>query len=214
MNKGSLQQDYQAQWEASMTRRLDELKASIQQLELGELALKCGGKVVDSSLFLDYWNRGVNIQWPVLTALDSKKEEPLGLFDTTMLMYYLKTSDGTPLAYRWVSFRELPGGAFYHRAFQGYSGDRMAKTFAGDVEAFHRAARALEGMRLAGLGEYAYAFQPLPRLRMAALLWPGDEDFPTRGSILFDAAADHYMVLDGLALLGSRLATKLGNALG
>jgi hypothetical protein len=113
------------------------------------------------------------------------------------------------LDYRWVSLRELPGGAFYHQAFQGYSGDRMAKFFSEEPGNFQRAAQSLHGIQLTGLGEYAYAFQPLPRLRLAAIFWPGDEEFAARGSILFDAASIHYMVLDGLTVLGSHLVSKL-----
>jgi hypothetical protein len=46
-------------------------------------------------------------------------------------------------------------------------------------------------------------------IRLACALWPGDEDFPSKASILFDASASHYMPTDGLALLGSGLARRL-----
>ena len=104
---------------------------------------------------------------------------------------------------------ELPGGAFYHQAFQGYTGDLLAKVFGSELDNFHSAAKALKGSRLSGLNQTAYAFQPLPRIRMAAIIWPGDDEFPSTGAILFDATSLHYMVLDGLAILGSRLVAKL-----
>jgi hypothetical protein len=49
----------------------------------------------------------------------------------------------------------------------------------------------------------------LPRIQLAAILWPGDEEFPARASVLFDGAASHYMTIDGLALLGAGLARRL-----
>jgi hypothetical protein len=49
---------------------------------------------------------------------------------------------------------------------------------------------------------------------MAALFWPGDDEFPSRGFILFDAASLQYMVLDGLAILGARLVGKLEKSMG
>ena len=85
----------------------------------------------------------------------------------------------------------------------------MAGVYGLDPDLFHEAARALNGWRLPALAEFAYAFQPLPRVRLAAVLWPGDEDFPAKGSILFDGASSHYMTTDGLALLGSGLAGRL-----
>ena len=44
-----------------------------------------------------------------------------------MILYYLSYADGTPLADRWIGYRELPDGTFYSQAFQGYSGDRLAR---------------------------------------------------------------------------------------
>lgn len=126
-----------------------------------------------------------------------------------MILYYLDTADGTSLSDRWIGFRELPDGAFYNQAFQGYSGDPLAKRFGENLGEFERAAVALEGTKLPDLTPYAYAFKPLPRLRLASALWPGDEEFPARASILFDAACSHAMTTDGLALLGSGLTRRL-----
>ena len=212
MNRNNFQPNIQEQWESSMKRQLAELRVSIQSDAVEPLAKRCGGRIEGEKIVLKYWLHEVSISWPDLDAVDETDSKKLSLFDTTLLLYYLKTADDTPLAYRWVSFRELPGGAFYHQAFQGYSGDRLTRIFDQDLSRYHRAAKSLGGIQLTGLSENAYAFQPLPRLRMVALLWPGDEEFPGRGSILFDATANHYMVLDGLAILGSRLVSKLEKA--
>lgn len=59
------------------------------------------------------------------------------------------------------------------------------------------------------LAPFAYAFQPLPCIRLAAVMWPGDEELSARASVLFDASASHYMPTDGLALLGAGLARRL-----
>ncbi len=208
------QESWQARWEASMTRQMDDLRLGLQTQSLAALAQRCGGQVTSGGIQLLYWNNPVLVSWPDLVACNPNTGQASSLFDTMLLMYYLRAADGSPLADRWVSFRELPGGAFYHQAFQSYSGDHLAKTFTAHPEAFHQAAQALFGARLAGLGEYAYAFQPLPRLRLAAFFWPGDDEIPSRGSILFDAASLHYMVLDGLAILGSRLVNKLEKLIG
>ena len=46
-------------------------------------------------------------------------------------------------------------------------------------------------------------------LYLAATLWLGDDEFPAKASVLFDAASGHYMTIDGLALLGSGLSRRL-----
>jgi hypothetical protein len=150
----------------------------------------------------------MKLNWPNLVA-EYAHGEPCSTFDTAMVLYYLDSADGSPLADRWISFRELPGGAFYNQAFQGYSGDRIAAAFSDSPQRLKEAARQLGGLRLPALSDYGFSFEPLPRIRLASVLWLGDEDFPTRASVLFDAASSHYMITDGLALLGSGLAGRL-----
>jgi hypothetical protein len=196
-------------WQESMLRQIDRLRESIQTSTPEVIADRCGGSYDGSDLGLIFWGDRVTLSWPDLKACRIHDGSPCSTFDSAMLLYYLVTADGAPMADRWISFRELPNGAFYHQAFQGYSGNVIARTFSGDVEAFDRAARGLKGTVLPALAPLAFAFQPLPRIRIACVLWPGDDEFPTRASVLFDAASSHYMPTDGLALLGSGLARRL-----
>lgn len=197
-----------AAWEQSMTRRLEELRQALFQRDPHHVAACSGAEISEGGLRFRYWNEPIIVRFPDWKAIGAGGE-PCSTFDTGMLLYYLNTADGSPLADRWIAFRELPDGGFYHQAFQGYSGDLLAQAFGGNPEALAAAAEALDGMPLRHFAPLAFAFCPLPRLRMAAALWPGDEDFPTRASILFDAAASHYMPTDGLALLGAGLARRL-----
>ena len=60
---------------------------------------------------------------------------------------------------------------------------------------------------LVGLGQVAFEFQALPHVWMAIVYWLGDPEdgLPPQANVLFDRAANDYMVLDGLAILGSQL---------
>jgi hypothetical protein len=49
----------------------------------------------------------------------------------------------------------------------------------------------------------------LPRLRVAVLLWAADEESPAQASIVFDAAAGHYLPAEDLAGVGGLLARRL-----
>ncbi|OGO15704.1 MAG: hypothetical protein A2Y93_12845 [Chloroflexi bacterium RBG_13_68_17] len=198
-------------WEESMLRQVDGLREAVRARPPQALAHACGGTWESSSIVLPFWGRRVRLHWPQL-AVSVEDGGPSSIFDTAMLLYYLRTADGAAMADRWIGFRELPDGAFYHLAYQRYSGDRLVRAFGSDGAAFDDAGRALQGLRLPALAEHAFAFQPLPRIRLAALLWPGDDEFPARGSILFDAAASHYMTTDGLALLGGGLAGRMEKA--
>jgi hypothetical protein len=124
-----------------------------------------------------------------------------------MLLHHLRTSDGAPLAGRWIGFRELPGGEFYHQAYQGYTGRRLAAAFGADPDSFNWAAST--GERLGGPAPHSFGFYPLPRIALAACLWPGDDELPPQASVLFDANASRHLPIDGLALLGAGLTGRL-----
>jgi hypothetical protein len=205
---GTVERAHQA-WQESMLRQMEELRAHVQSFEPGMLAAHCGAEYAGSAIRLRYWLQSIEIALPALTMTTLPEGSPLSVYDSAVILYYLRHADGTPLADRWISYRELPGGGFYHQAFQGYSGDLLARTYASQPDALHQAARKLDGWPLSGLPGIAYAFLPLPCIRLAAILYPGDDEFPTSARILFDAAASHYTTIDGLALLGSGLASRL-----
>jgi hypothetical protein len=196
-------------WQESMLRPIEELGQALRKLEPAAIARHAGCTFDGRSLELTYWRSLIRVLWPELNALRADDGKPCSTFDQAMLLYYLRAADGSPLAGRWIGYRELPDGVFYQQAYQGYSGDRLAQAFEHRPEDFARAAVALGGEPIDDLGTTAFVFNPLPRIRLAAVLWPGDEELNGRGAILFDAASRHYMTTDGLALLGGGLAGRL-----
>jgi hypothetical protein len=196
-------------WQESMLRQLDVLRAEIQAVQPGRLAVNCGASLQDQQIHLTYWGQPVAISLPDLRTRLLADGSECSVYDAGMLLYYLRQADGTPMADRWIGYRELPGGSFYSQAFQGYSGDRLARAYGSDPEAYSNAAHALDAISLPDLPGIAFAFLPLPRIRLASILYPGDDEFPARASVLFDAAAGHYMTTDGLALLGAGLVGRL-----
>lgn len=197
----------QQAWQESMLRQVNALRDGLRLRDPAKLARCAAARFDGQALWIAYWGADLRLDWPALEATHSG--QPASVFDTAMLLYYLTAATGAPPADRWVGYRDLPGGKFYERAFQGYSGDRLAKAFGDRPAELDAAARRLGGSSLPGLAEYAFAFQPLPRIRLAGLLWPSDDEFPARASVLFDAAACDYMTIDGLALLGGGLAGRL-----
>lgn len=128
-----------------------------------------------------------------------------------LLLHYLLTASGAPVAGRWVAFRELPDALTYDPAFQGRSAHRIRGRFGEDLEAFHKAAAALEGSRL-DFGDASYLFRAFPRVWMAVVIYRGDEEFSASANVLFDAAASDYLPTEDLAVLGGLLASRLVHA--
>ncbi len=193
-------------WLDRLAPRLEQLRESLAGRDPGRVAERSGatwhdGRFVLSMLFDEYEVDG--------ESFDVRcRDEDVDSFRQSLLLTYLKTADGTPASGTWISFRELPDGAFYHRAFQGYAPDRLVRRWSLDVDGFTEACLAAGGTAI-DHGSAGFSFPVFPKLEVAAVYWAGDEEMPSKASILFDAHAHHYMVTDGLAILGSRLVDRI-----
>jgi hypothetical protein len=148
------------------------------------------------------------VDWPAGTVRLPSDLHEADIATRILLLHYLLTADGTPLASRWIAFRSLPGGLGYEAAFQGRASLRLARAFGTDGKAFEIAARNLGGERLS-FGDASYLFRVLPRVWLAVVLHLADEEFPASANVLFDAASSHYLPTEDLAVLGGMLAGRL-----
>lgn len=191
-------------------RQLNDLRSQLRTADPAVLAANIGAAYVpDQELRIDVFDEPLVITIPDLTVLNGRTRLEKPSLDTqTMLLLHLVTSNGAPLVGRWISFRELPNGGFYHQAFQSYTGHEIAQRFGDDLEALERAAGRAGGLQQE-MGDAAYAFQALPRVPMLVVYWLGDEDFSPTAQVLFDASAGWHLPVDTCAELGSVLTRRL-----
>ena len=193
--------------------RVDEIRSKLQKQKPDNLAIRTGAiynpKENGVGEFrLPFWSREVILGFPDFNGKYADTGDDVNTFDLTMLAYYFDVSDGAPIAGEWIAFNQIPGGMFYAQAFQGYSGDELAKTFVNDSDAFIDANEKLGGRR-EFFGNVAYSYQVLPRVPIMVVCWLGDEDFPPSYRMLFDSNAHHHLVTDAYAILGSNLTRRL-----
>ena len=196
--------------ESALAGEAERLRDEIRRQHPTELAALAGAEWIpgeEPAFVLDLWGESVRVGFPDLVAV-RMDGSPLPLPVQALLMFYLRTSDGFPLAGEWVSFADLPGGRMYAQAFQGYSGNLLARAFGEDSAAFRRACEAAGGVPEA-LGEAAYRFAGLPRVPLLVTYWVGDEDFPSTSKVLFDRGATHHLPIDVCAVLGSMLVSRI-----
>jgi hypothetical protein len=201
------------EWREALQPRIDAAKAKLAKLDPEDLAHRAGLTRERSGFKLVLLDQAYSIDWPklVVRAPDGQRcPEELVI----LLLDYLEKADGSAPSGRWVGFQELPDGAFYRYAFQGYSGDQLVRDLAGDVSSFRRAAERLAADPLP-MGDAGYVFRALPNVPLAVVWWAGDEEFPPTATVLFDEVAGGYLPTDGLAILGRMLCrrlSKLGGA--
>lgn len=191
-----------------MLAQVAAMKEELRKGDAQKLAANTGAEFANGVFRIKFYGEMHQVTFPDLQARVEATGKACGLNRTAMFLYYLKTADGSPVTGKWVAFRDLPGGMFYHQAYQGYSGDRLAKAIDNHINVFERAAKALNGMKLA-IGDAAFAFDALPRVKVAAVYYAADEDFPASANVLFDGAASHYLPTDALGGVGSALVDRL-----
>jgi hypothetical protein len=189
-----------------------EAQTKLRMIDRAEVADRSGATIDhDGNLRVEFLRREYAIdhaEWTVKRADDGAV--PPSIMQS-LILTYLYTADGTTPVDRWVSFRELPNGLFYAQAFQGYTGDELIRHLAGDVAAFKQASKKLGGAALA-IGDAGYAFQVLPRIKLAVTMWAGDDEFPSHAQVLLQETAPQYLITDGLAIVGSLLIGQIVKA--
>lgn len=191
---------------------VQEAQAKLRQIDRAVIVDRSGATIDQrGNLCVEFLRREYVIEQPEWIVKRAEDGVTPPAIIQSLILTYLSTADGTPPADRWVGFRELPNGLFYAPAFQGYTGDELIRQLTGEVAAFKRASEKIEGVALP-IGDAGYAFQVLPRLKLAAVMWSGDDEFPAQAQVLFQANAPHYLVTDGLAIAGSLLIGQIVKA--
>ncbi len=118
-----------------------------------------------------------------------------------LLLHYLAGATKTQLANRFISFRELEGGALYYSAFKARAIDPLVKEFGLKPERLRRVAATLDAEPLS-LGSVGVRLRFFDRLPVAVTLWLGDVEVSASANILFDASAAKILPTEDLSVVG------------
>jgi len=134
---------------------------------------------------------------------------PIGTFSLKLLtVLYLANTDGAPPSGEWLAYRDLPGGRFYEPVVKRSIEEPLASRFGADQEGFLRACDALSG-RVEGFGDVSCSFALFPHVRVAVIVWLGDEEFPARAQLLFDANSTHHLNAFDLRMGGQEISSMM-----
>lgn len=172
------------------------------------LGAKSGCDFKEGEFHLPFFHRRYRISFPKGEAREEGGEEP-AIWLKILLLHYLLTADGTPVADDWIAYRHLPGAELFEGRFVNMAIRPLVQAFGQDLEGFKRAAEALGGVAMSRTGDAAFYFLALPHLPFACLLYLGDEEVSPSVNILFDASAPHYLPTEDLSYLGSHLSQAL-----
>jgi hypothetical protein len=128
--------------------------------------------------------------------------------DQTLMLMYLKQASGLPNREQWQNFLQLPEGSHHYGPFMVDAIKPMVALFDGHRELFYRALAEMGGEQ-AKLGDFGGLIPVFPKIRLAIVIWEGDEEFPAKGNILFDANVSTYLDTAGVYVMGINAARRL-----
>ncbi|MDP2718711.1 MAG: DUF3786 domain-containing protein [Dehalococcoidia bacterium] len=164
----------------------------------------------DGSKFkLPFFNKFYFITHPdIAVTEDVTRLQPPQWLELIML-HYLITADGTPIADKWIAYRQLPGAFIFEQRFSGMAVEPLLKAYGNDIEGFKTAGQLLKGVPISRVGDAGFMFDAFPLVRMACILYLGDEDVGPSINILYDASVSNHLHTEDLSYLGSYLAIAM-----
>lgn len=185
----------------NLEETLKQAAENFSTLDPLEIAEKAGVTFnnIDQSLTVTFINQDYLVYHPD-GKVTTEKGETASIYLTIIILHYLATAKGTPLAGQWIAYRHLPGGDIYIDPFQKRAILPFLKTFGDRPAEFQKAAEALGGYRI-DLSGISMVIPVLPRVPICFTIWPGDEEMPASANILFDQAAASYLPTEDYAHL-------------
>jgi hypothetical protein len=196
---------------ASHGKPVDVLREELRYRDPAALARNAGARLEGGDtghILISYWGRGLTVGLPDFRVQDAETDGPVDEKTERLIVHYLHTADGTEFTDTWVSLAELPDGAFYRQAYQGYTGDYLALNIQNDLSTLQRVSHRLGG-KGEEFGDFSCSFRVLPRLSLLVVYWRGDDEFPPTAQIHFSDTARHYLPTDICAYLGRLLVERL-----
>jgi len=120
-------------------------------------------------------------------------------------------ADPVPEALKLISFRQLPGGRAYHKAFLGRVVLSIQRVFGPKPKMLVEAAKLLGGSKV-DHGDCSVVVRSLPLVSITVVLWVESPEFSASANMLFDASISHYLTTEHVAMLGQLTSTRLRQA--
>ncbi len=187
-----------------------EAKAEFARCDPDRMA-ELSGTVYDhlkKEIRIKYFKRVYSISYPGGEIFSPQDPTALPLDEQALILQYLTQATGKPLSGSWISYAELPHGMLHDRPFRVEAVEPLAAAFGGQPGKLLTVARGLGGQEI-GIGDVGVMIPVFPRITAAVILWTGDEEFPARANMVFDASAPGYLTTAALYVLGAVITRYL-----
>lgn len=183
-------------------------KKEFSNLDPKTMAFRAGVKIADNQeeIIVPFLNEVYRVRFPSGEVYHQSKEVPMDY--QILILHYLSSAEGVSLKHQWISFKELPSGQIYINPFYNRAVRPLVKFFGDKPDALIKAGRVLGGEEM-GMGDASIQIPVFPMVKVAYIIWEGDDEFPASGNVLFDASAPNYLPTEDYAVLGGMIVFEL-----
>ena len=119
----------------------------------------------------------------------------LGRYSRLSVLYYLIGARDIPLSGKLVKPDDMSGGLIYLKGTHALPLDKLAERYGSDISGFLNRGRELGGEPLS-YGDASLRLFPFPVIPVVLIIWKGDDEFPPRANLLFDATCEAHLTSD------------------
>ncbi|WP_312419200.1 DUF3786 domain-containing protein [Anaerospora hongkongensis] len=165
-----------------------------------------------STFSIVYAGQGYQVSFPSGEVVYADRNDAVPVTEKIILLHYLIRASGQTIANSWISFKEIPVvGMLYLEPFNKRVTNYLIGVFGNKPHLLLQAGELL-GASACRFGNYGIKLNALPRLPIIYALWAGDEEFPPRATVLFDATAPYYLPTEDLVVAAGFCVGKLAQA--
>ena len=191
--------------EEDLLALLASLKQSVAKVDFEQAAQRLGGRMAGGKLVIKIMGKDVAVD------VDGTLQSDIHLHPwiSIPIYSYILNSRGVPLAGRWVTLRELEGGAAWHNFFQHRCVAPLKKVADVYPDLFQDLLDIFNGQQAGKQfdADIAIVLYPLPLVPVLVCYWKPEEGMESAINLFFDATADKNMGVEFIYRLAAGLVT-------
>ena len=180
--------------------------------DINEQCLKSGAqcRVVDSRkvIIIEYLNKPYKISLPDIEVSLVDNDEEVPIRDKILILHYLTSAKGIPVANKPITYKELPEGIIYFPTFFKRAIKPLLDYFGQEPHLIIDVARELGGYET-DYGDAGVTINAFSQVPVTLVLWKGDEELAPEGNIIFDSTISKYLATDDINVLCETIAWRL-----
>ena len=137
-------------------------------------------------------------------------DQAANFMEQLCILAYLINATDIPAANKLISGDKLDSGQFFFRGPHQLPTGKLEEVFGDEPEMLYETSQTVNAKRC-DYGDASIEVTVLPRLPIVFVVWGRDEEFESRGSILFDKTAARQLPLDALGAAVQLTISKITN---